>query len=135
MQQKFYDMIGINQSSQICKDCPKGGLFGANMCIPCAKKYCASNLQYCGQNCPGCRAIVFLTEERYVEHYPRVACAYFLAGCCKKGEKCLFVHVPNDRSDSLWENVSEPPFKICTYFLRGNCKFGAECHNVHPKLS
>lgn len=128
----FYNFIGLNENLDICPKCPKNGLFGANMCISCAKKYCAKNKEFCGQNCPGCRAIVFSNakDEYYNNLSPKdfpknikkneQPCRFYLAGNCTKGEQCEFTH---DKSFISPQN--------CWYYLNGGCKFGVKCKNLH----
>ncbi|XP_065917991.1 E3 ubiquitin-protein ligase makorin-1-like isoform X2 [Dysidea avara] len=56
-----------------------------------------------------------------MEKYP-LLCRYFMNGCCKEGDNCLFSH-----------NWTSKPDMVCRYYLKGCCVYGSGCRHDHVK--
>ncbi|KAM3174831.1 hypothetical protein ACTXT7_009715 [Hymenolepis weldensis] len=61
-------------------------------------------------------------------------CRYYLAGYCRNGDSCPFIHVnPYDsQPDKRVPTLSPMILRTCRFFLKGYCAYGNGCEFFHP---
>ncbi|VDO13541.1 unnamed protein product [Rodentolepis nana] len=61
-------------------------------------------------------------------------CRYYLAGYCRNGFRCPFLHI--DPYDSQWTQRVPPRstmvLRTCRFYRNGHCAFGDGCEFFHP---
>ncbi|KAM7536673.1 hypothetical protein Aperf_G00000080538 [Anoplocephala perfoliata] len=66
-------------------------------------------------------------------------CRHYLAGYCRNGDNCPFIHSDPYKShpsrvsykrDAFW-NPAVP--RVCRFFLMGSCAYGNGCEFLHPR--
>ncbi|KAL5106404.1 hypothetical protein TcWFU_008761 [Taenia crassiceps] len=71
-------------------------------------------------------------------------CRHFLAGYCRNGEDCIFIHANPNYKPRPSYNYSVPRYernfprnpgapRICRFFQMGYCAYGAGCGFLHPR--
>ncbi|VDL60011.1 unnamed protein product [Hymenolepis diminuta] len=61
-------------------------------------------------------------------------CRYYLAGYCRNGNSCPFIHVnPYDsQPDQRIPTLSPMVLRTCRFYLKGYCAYGDGCEFFHP---
>nr|CUU99385.1 hypothetical transcript [Hymenolepis microstoma] len=62
-------------------------------------------------------------------------CRYYLAGYCRNGSRCPFVHVnPHDsQSTERVPTHNSMVLRTCRFYRNGHCGFGDGCAFFHPR--
>ena len=62
-------------------------------------------------------------------NFSHKTCPYDLAGSCKRGNTCFYVHLQNKPTPSTQSH------RPCKHFANGHCKRGEECEFSHEVCS